>query len=62
MFVSTAYMAAAGWFEAHLISWSLDDLKSFSQQMCSILLSASFAAEFSYTPKFPIVIDSNEFL
>ena len=37
IFKSTAYLAAARWFEAHLIPWTLDDLKPFGQQMCSIL-------------------------
>ena len=27
IFISTSYLAAAWWFEAHLTSWTLDDLK-----------------------------------
>uniref|UniRef100_A0A0E9W1Z4 Frizzled/Smoothened transmembrane domain-containing protein n=1 Tax=Anguilla anguilla TaxID=7936 RepID=A0A0E9W1Z4_ANGAN len=37
--VSAAWLAAAWWFGAHLMPWTLDDLKPFSQQMCSIYIS-----------------------
>ena len=54
--VSTANLAAAWWFEAHLIPWSLDDMKKFSQQIYSVL----FWCNLQPCPPVPVHIHSHE--
>ena len=54
-FLSTTYLAAEQWFEAHFVPWTIDDLKPFSQQMCSILYQHNLQSH----PQIPIEIHSN---
>ena len=56
IFVSTAYLAAARWFEVHLIPWTLDDFKPFSQQTYCISIIYNWI--WSH-PQIPIEIHSN---
>ena len=49
--VYPAYLTAAQWIGAHLIPLTLDDLKPFSRQMCSILYRHNL--QLNIVPQYP---------